>query len=100
MPSNEEGMKEFAVATTNMLDAFEKLSGNMTDEDKQSIAELFGGRQPVGRRDTDRFSLSVDIIGSQEIRDLRRDVASAIAAEKYTEGFMMAFKIISLLGGI
>jgi len=97
---NEDSMKEFTVATSNMLDAFDKLSGEMNDEDKQAFAAVFGGRQPVGRRDTDRFSLSVDIISSEEVRDMRREVASAIAAENYVKGAMMAFKIISMIGGL
>jgi len=98
---NEDNMKEFTVATNQMIDAFEKLSGDMSDNDKNAFNAVFGGsRTGVGLRDTDKFRMAVDIISSDEIRELRRDIASAIAAEKYTEGFMMAFKVMSLLGGL
>lgn len=97
--ANEDKMKQFAQATEDLLSSFEDLVTSMSDEEKQAFS-VDNGRGPVGLRDTDKFATAVDIISSTELRDMRREVASAIVRENYIKGAMMAFKIISMFGGM
>lgn len=97
--ANEDKMKQFTEATDALLSSFEDLVGSMSDEEKEAFA-VDNGRGPVGLRDTDQFSIAVDMISSNELKELRRDVASAIARENYIKGAMMAFKIIRMFGGM
>lgn len=80
-----------------MNEAFALLD-NMKPEDAERLQSL--ANQVVGLRDTGKFNISVDVLSKAEIKDHRRKLAAAIAAEKFFDGFVFACQIMMLFAGI
>lgn len=92
-----EGLMEQTVNDVKkLLKTFDDIN-NLPQDEKDRLNSLSG--QVVGLRDTLGFNVSINI-DRDDIKKLRRDMASAISAEKYVEGFLMAIKILSTLGAI
>jgi len=56
--------------------------------------------QTVGLRDTNKFRLNIDLISSQEVSQLRRQLTEAIAAEKWVDGMVFAMQLMSMMSGV
>ncbi len=87
-------MKEVVEKAGEFLGALELVN---LEAGSQALADLINS--PVGLRDTGKFNVKVKMPTSDELREARRELASAIAAEQWTEGFMMALKVMSIMGG-
>jgi len=92
-----EGLMEQTVNDVKkLLKTFDDI-GNLPQDEKDRLNSLSG--RVVGIGDTLGFNVSINV-DREDIKKLRRDMASAISAEKYAEGFMMAIKLIGMVGGL
>jgi len=92
-----EGLMEQTVNDVKkLLKTFDDI-GNLPQDEKDRLNSLSG--RVVGLGDTLGFNVSINV-DREDIKKLRRDMASAISAEKYAEGFMMAIKLIGMVGGL
>lgn len=87
-------MQEFAVHVNSAF----SLLDNMKPEDVERLQTA--ANQVVGLRDTGMFNLSVDVLTKAEIKEHRRKLAAAIAAEKFEQGFVFACQLMMMLSGI
>ena len=79
--------QQYAIAVNNLLEVMDA----MTQDD---INQLSG--RVVGLRDTNKFRCHLEMLTRDEIMESRRKLASAIAAEKWVEGFVFAIQIMTL----
>ncbi len=54
--------------------------------------------KPISLRDTKEFNVKVKIPSNDELREARHEIAGAIAAEKWVEGFRVALGVLSMFG--
>lgn len=93
---SEEAMKNIATNVAKILMDMDVLNG-LPQEEKDRLNGL--ASQVVGLRDTNQFNVAINI-DKEDIKRLRRDLASAISAEKFVSGFITATKLISMVGGL
>lgn len=91
--SKDDVMKKVAVKAEEFLGALELVS---LEVDSQELQELINN--PIGLRDTGKFNVKVKMPTQIELQEARRELASAIAAEKWADGFMMALSVITMFG--
>ena len=84
----DEAKKQFAVAVQNMLEAMD----TMTENDVQSVAG-----QIVGLRNTNKLRVNLDMLTREDVKENRRRLATAIATEKFVEGFVFAMQLASMV---
>lgn len=53
----------------------------------------------IGLRDTDDFHIIIDFCSRIEIREARQELVSAIKLKDWSQGFLMALRILSAIGG-
>lgn len=89
----DETVKNVVLGVGQLLMDLDTLS-SLSTEEKDRLNGL--ASQVVGLRDTNQFNVAINI-DRDDIKKLRRDLAGAISAEKFVEGFMVAFKLIGML---
>lgn len=89
----DEAVKNVVLGIGQLLMDMDVLNG-LPQEEKDRLNGL--ASQVVGLRDTNKFNVAINI-DRDDIKKLRRDLAGAISAEKFVEGFMVAFKLIGML---
>lgn len=95
MPDNtDEVMKEVAVKAEEFLGALQFASIEVGNQALQDLV-----KNPVGLRDTSKFNVKVKMPTQNELQKARRELAGAIAAEQWVDGFMMALSVITMFGG-
>lgn len=92
----ENAMKDVVNNVAKIMMSLDVLNA-LPKEEKDRLNSL--ANSVVGLRDTNKFNISVNV-DREDVKRLRRDLASAISAEKFAEGFMVAFKLLSLVGAI
>jgi hypothetical protein len=97
MTDQETLQEQFMDDVSNMMDTLEQIDGVFTDQEKADINNL--ATRPIGLRDTS-FNPAINHVSSAEVQQARRELQSAIVLEKYKDGFMMALRIVMLLGGV
>lgn len=90
----EEQKKEFTLRVKDLFDQMD----NLTAEDLDSVKSA--SQQVVGLRDSSKFNLSLEMLSREDIKDNRRALVSAVTADNYKAGFMMAIKLLALFGAI
>lgn len=90
-------LKDVSEKVDALVSALERVA-NLSDDDKARLGLI--ASKPVGLRDTADFNLAIDIVKRSDLQAARRDLASAIAAEKWTEGFAMGLQIMKMFGGL
>lgn len=93
-----EVMQNLTTKTEEFLGALDLANKKLTEEKKQQLASLVG--RPVGLRDTNQVNVALNMPSRSEITNLRRELASAVAAEKWQEGFVFALQLVSMMGGL
>lgn len=92
----DEAVKNVVLGVGQLLMDLDTLNSSSSEE-KDRLNAL--ASQVVGLRDTGKFNVVVNI-DRDDIKRLRRDLASAISTEKFVEGFMVAFKLLNMVGAI
>lgn len=87
MPT-ENSVQQFVMSVEAAFNALESIAQDPAA--LQSFAST-----PVTLRDTPHFNMPVTVISRTEVSELRRQLSSAISAEKWTDGFMFAIKLIT-----
>jgi len=93
----EDMMKDVATKTEELFTILEKIYPTLTEKEKEELRSLASG--PVGLRDANRFNLAVEAPTRQEIMNARRELAGAIAAENWMDGFVFALQLMLIMGG-
>lgn len=86
-------LKGFVKKTKDWIDAL----ADLDPSELETVNNL--SQRPVGLRDTGGFNIPVDFVSRHEVSRLRRELAEAISAEKWADGFVMAIRIVALFGG-
>lgn len=95
MPDNtDDVMKDVAVKAEEFLGAIELAS---IEVGNQALQELI--KNPIGLQDTSKFNTKIKMPTQNELQVARRELAGAIAAEQWLDGFMMALSVIAMFGG-
>ena len=94
---DETMLKDVSEKVNDLMSALERIA-DLSEEDRDKLGLL--SRQPVGLRDTGRFNLSIGIIKRSDLQKARRELSSAISAEKWMEGFGASLQIMKILGGL
>lgn len=87
----EVQMKKVALLVNDLVNELDGVT-------PETIASL--ANQTVGLHDTSKFNLKVEILSKQELKDARRELISAIAAEKWVDGFIAAIQVMQFVGAI
>lgn len=85
--------EKFVVSVQEAFNALEEIA-----KDPEAAKAMVA--QPVGLRDTRAFNLPIEVISREEVSDLRQKLASAIASEKWADGFMFAIKLVMLFAAL
>lgn len=93
----ESKLKDFVLKTNELLSSLESMVTSLTEEERDRLNLLVTG--PVGLRDINKFNLAIHLPSNKELQIVRRELASAIATEKWTEGFIFAMQLVALMGG-
>jgi hypothetical protein len=96
MNKADEAVKNIVLGTARLLADIDTLNG-ISQGEKDRLNDL--ASQVVGLRDTNKFNITINI-DKEDIRRLRRDLASAISAEKFVSGFMTAIQLLAAVGAI
>ena len=91
MMPTQNSVQQFVMSVEAAFNALEGVA-----QDPAALQSL--ASQPVGLRDTPGYNVPVQIISRAEISDLRRQLASAVCAEKWEEGFVFAIQLMSFIG--
>ncbi len=94
---DETMLKDVSEKINDLVSSLERIA-DLSEKDREQLG--LSSRQVVGLRDTAQFNLSIDIIKRSDLQKARRELASAIAAEKWTEGFGAGLQIMKMLGGL
>lgn len=95
MPDNTNDiMKEVMVKAEAFLGALELVSLEVGSKELQELIN-----NPIGLRDTGKFNVRVKMPTQAELQDARRELAGAIAAERWVDGFRMALSLMAIFGG-
>lgn len=95
MPDNTDDlMKEVVVKAEEFLGALELVNLEVGSKELQELIN-----NPIGLRDTGKFNVRVKMPTQNELQEARRELAGAIAAEQWVDGFMMALSVITMFGG-
>ncbi len=86
-------MREVAEKAQEFLGALELVNLEVGSQELQNLIN-----EPIGLRDTVKFNVKIKMPTQDELREARRELAGAIAAEKWADGFMMALSVISMFG--
>lgn len=89
-----DAMQEVVKKAEEFLGALELVS---LEVDSQELQELIDN--PIGLRDTGKFNVRVKIPTQNELQEARRELAGAIAAERWLDGFRMALSVMAIFGG-
>lgn len=95
---NETQLKAVVLKANEFLSSLEYIVENLTDEDWEKLINL--STQAVGLRDINKFNIKVELISHADLKQARQELTSAIVAEKWLQGFVVAIKVMSILGGI
>jgi hypothetical protein len=95
MPDSDT-LKDFVEKGNIFLESM----ANLSTEDRDKLVRENFGYGPVTGRDTDRFSVPLEMIDRDEINQARSEITAAIAKEKFIKGALVMLRIISLLGGM
>lgn len=91
-------LKAVNLKTEQLLQALYAADDLLDKEDKEELTTL--ANRPIGLRDTGSFNLPLNLDTREDLAEARRELSSAITAHKWAEGFGMAVKIITILGGV
>ena len=95
MPDNtDDAMKEVAVKAEEFLGALQLVDLEVGSKELQELIN-----NPVGLRDTSKFNVKVKMPTQSQLQEARRELAGAIAAERWVDGFMIALNVITMFGG-
>jgi len=94
---SDEELKLVVLKANEFLSSLEAVTKNLTDEDREKLKDL--ASRPVGLRDIASFNVSINIVSHEDLKKARRELVSAISAEKWLEGFGVALKVMALFGG-
>jgi len=83
--------QKICINTVNLVDDLIALS---LDPSTQNIAN-----KSVGLRDTDKFNIIVNFCSQEELREARQELVSAIKFKDWSQGFLIAIRILSMFGG-
>lgn len=86
-------MKEVAVKAEEFLGSLQLVN---LEVDSKELQELINS--PIGLRDTGKFNVSIKMPTQNELQEARRELAGAIAAEKWVDGFKMALGVLAMFG--
>jgi len=95
--SNEE-LKSVVLKANEFLSSLEIIAENLTEENKKELSNL--STQSVGLRNINKFNVKIELISHADLKQARQELTSAIVAEKWLQGFAVAIKVMSVLGGI
>lgn len=93
----EDLIKSVVLKAHEFIEEFEKATESLEDADKIELLTTAG--KTIGLRDTARFNLAFKIAKRHDLQELRRELVSAIADEKWKEGFLFAIQLLSVIGG-
>lgn len=83
--------QKICVDTVNLVDDLIALS---LDPSTQNLAD-----KAVGLRDTNDFNTIIDFCNREELREARQELVSAVKLKDWSQGFLMALRILSMFGG-
>jgi len=92
----DEAVKNVVLGVGQLLMDLDTLN-SLSTEEKDRLNTM--ASQVVGLRDTGKFNIAINI-DRDDIKRLRRDLASAISAEKFVSGFMTAIQLLAAVGAI
>lgn len=95
---NEEVMKDVVMKTEALLGALDLAGKTLGLDEKKELANLV--HKPVGLRDTASFNLAIDMPSKTHIKQIRRDLADSISAEKWKDGFIFAMQLVMMVGAV
>ncbi len=88
-----DAMKEVALKAEEFLGALELVNLEVGSQELQDLIN-----NPTGLRDTGKFNVRVKMPTQSELQEARRELAGAISAEKWADGFVMALSVITMFG--
>lgn len=89
-----DAMKEVATKAEEFLGALQLVNLEVGSQELQDLID-----KPIGLRDTGKFNVKIKMPTQAELQVARRELAGAIAAENYVDGFMMALSVVAMFGG-
>lgn len=90
-------LKNVVLSAQSFFEALEEIDQTLTDKNKDHLKALVS--RPIGLRDSGSFNLIIHSGNREDIKNARRELSGAIAAQRWTDGFLTAVKIMLLLGG-
>ena len=88
-----DAMKEVAIKAEECLGALELVN---LEVGSQELKELID--KPINLRDTSRFNIAITMPTQADLQEARRELAGAIATERWLDGFRTALGVLAMFG--